>query len=315
MYLRKSFSAINTWLSTSSSANIIALNLPRPRLAHVPQRTTMHIVASYTDCMELFAFYYPRHTKWRNAHCSVLHKLCGIVCAVCWCACRDSFIHATGRLIWRTWLILVCDRTFSYVRHLHSSVWHVMRTCVKRRIYVCDKVHSYVWHASVMCMTRLMHVRHDALMRVTQLNHVSNDTTHSYLRYNSFIYVTSLMHTCNMTHVCASTITRVPWIIFFFFMASSTILRTPHVPTTRPPTTHTLCSYVSYRAGSPSWAMECLEYSPKKGSSAQPQPTHTLAHVSAMWVGGYKKICKYTCTHKYVCIHESCIHIYLYACM
>ena len=52
-----------------------------------------------------------------------------------------------------TWLIRVCDMTYSPVWHdsftcvrTHSHVWHDSFTCVTWLIHMCDMTHSHVWH-------------------------------------------------------------------------------------------------------------------------------------------------------------------------
>ena len=73
---------------------------------------------------------------------------------------------------------------------------------------MCDMTHSYV--------------RHDSFIRVTWLMHTC-DMTHSYVWHDSFICVTWLIHTCDMTHsyVWHDSFICVTWLIHTCDMSQS----------------------------------------------------------------------------------------------
>jgi len=68
--------------------------------------------------------------------------------------------------------------------------------------------HSYVRHDSFICATWLIH---------------TCDMTHSYVRHDSFICLPSLIHMCDMTHsyVRHDSFICVPWLIHMFAMTHS----------------------------------------------------------------------------------------------
>jgi len=96
-------------------------------------------------------------------------------------------IHMPQILARVTWLIHVC-------------VWHDSSMC--GMAHACVTRLSYTWHhSSIYDMTHIgvpwpIHMWHDALMCVTYS--FLCDVTHSYL-HDSFICVTWLIHTCDMT--------------------------------------------------------------------------------------------------------------------
>ena len=92
-----------------------------------------------------------------------------------------------------------------WFRHLYKI--H-LKVCVKWRIHTCDITPSYVWHDSLTrSYARLvymhhmicLYVRHASFILVTRLIHTS-DVTHSYAPLVLFIWVTWLIHMCDTTH-------------------------------------------------------------------------------------------------------------------
>jgi len=86
---------------------------------------------------------------------------------------HDSFIYVT-------WLIHICDMTYSYM-------WHASFIYVTWLIHICDMTHLYMWHDSFIYVTWLIH---------------TYDMTHSYMWHDSFIYVTWLSYGWSI-HMCA----------------------------------------------------------------------------------------------------------------
>jgi len=136
------------------------------------------------------------------------------------CVCNEN-VCVCMRI---TWLIHMCDMTYSHVRHdsftcvtwlihmcdmTYSHVWHDSFTCVTWRIHMCDMTHSHVWHDLFTCVTWLIHmcdmtlshVRHDSFTCVTWLFHMC-DMTHSHVRHDLFTCATWLIHMCD-TYISA----------------------------------------------------------------------------------------------------------------
>jgi len=86
------------------------------------------------------------------SHCNTLHG--SDMSQYAW---HDSFICVT-------WLILMCDTTYSHA-------WHDSFTCLNMR----DMTRSYVWHDSFTCVKWLIHMR---------------DTTHSHVHRKSSLLKT-----------------------------------------------------------------------------------------------------------------------------
>jgi len=78
-------------------------------------------------------------------------------------------------------------------------VWYDWFMCVTWLIHVCDMTYSCVWHDSLTCVIWLIHMCDMTHSCVTWLIHMW-DMTHSYVGYDSFICVTWLIHMCDMTH-------------------------------------------------------------------------------------------------------------------
>ena len=126
---------------------------------------------------------------------------------------HDSFIRVTWLIttasvtcrmhMFDTWLIHMCDVTYLYVLNSFICVTWRMHMCDTWLIHTCVLTHSYVWYAchsyvwlvcicdmtdsvsDSQCVTIRPYVRHDACTCVT---------------HDSFVCVTWLIHTCNMTH-------------------------------------------------------------------------------------------------------------------
>jgi len=109
--------------------------------------------------------------------------------------CVNASIYMFLHVYWGTWLVHVCDMTYSYVGHdscMHGT-WLTL---------VCNVTHSCVWHDSCMCghdssMCPVTHscVCHASCMRWAWLTYVC-DMTHSYafLRTLSCMCVNICMH-------------------------------------------------------------------------------------------------------------------------
>jgi len=116
-----------------------------------------------------------------------------------------------------TWLIHVCDMTYSHVWHdafmshdVSCPMVAILR-CVTWLIHVCDLTHSCVWHDVFMCVTwriyeswcELPHGGHSEVCDMTHscvwlwLIHVC-DMTHSCVWHDSFMCVTWLIYMCDM---------------------------------------------------------------------------------------------------------------------
>jgi len=139
---------------------------------------------------------------------------------------QDSFICVT-------WLVHMGDMTHPYVRH-DSFVWvtwlvHTSDKASHERYYLficvtsarlkrCDMTHSYICHDSSIRVKRLftsditssrvwsplackgvtwlIHVCHDSSTRMTRL--YMSDMTRSYMWHDSFIWVSLLIHMCDL---------------------------------------------------------------------------------------------------------------------
>ena len=102
----------------------------------------------------------------------------GLLCA--------SFSCATW-LLHTIWLFYTCDATPSYV-------WHDSFICVTWLVRMCDVTPSHVWHVSFISATEYQQdVSHGCCMPFSYVCHVL------FIPYDSFIFVTWLLHTCNMT--------------------------------------------------------------------------------------------------------------------
>jgi len=132
---------------------------------------------------------------------------------------HDTFIRVTWRI--HTWHIHMCDMTHSYRTHsyvTHSYVRHDAFICVTWRIHMCDMTHSYVWHDSFIykhdSFRRPVWIRRSLLQNIVSFIGLFRKSSvqdlfmclascmnsHSYMWHDSFIYVTWLIHICNMTH-------------------------------------------------------------------------------------------------------------------
>jgi len=94
------------------------------------------------------------------------------------------------------WLNLICSKlTFSCLFEFVTCTWlnllcgRLMLNCLREFVVgtrlVGTVTHSYVWHDSFIYVTWLIHMC---------------DMTRSYVWHDSFIYVTWLIHMCDMTH-------------------------------------------------------------------------------------------------------------------
>jgi len=108
---------------------------------------------------------------------------------------------------WEAWLIHTCKMTHSYVPYelFIFATW---------LIHMCEISHSYVQYDSFKCATFLIHTyRHIFInicrvmshgiwygLQVRCVTHWMCNTTHSYMRHDSFICATWLIHMCDMTH-------------------------------------------------------------------------------------------------------------------
>ena len=107
------------------------------------------------------------------------------------CVRHDSFIIETW--LNETWLIHVCDMTrASLLLAIHCSLSN----------HVSFMSHSCLISFTVRCASAIMthsYVRHDSFICVTWLIHMC-DMTHSYVRHDSFILATWLIDMCDTTH-------------------------------------------------------------------------------------------------------------------
>jgi len=118
-----------------------------------------------------------------------------------WMSHVDEACHTYERVMWT-----------KHVTHmnephdmLHLYVKRGSNMCVTWFIYLCDMAHPHVKHGSYTRVTWLTHlcgmpcprVKYDSLC-VTWL--IVRDMTHSYVWQDSFVFVTGLIHMCNMTH-------------------------------------------------------------------------------------------------------------------
>jgi len=112
--------------------------------------------------------------------------------------CNTLIWHGTMSLICVTWLIYICDMT-------HSFVWWWVVT------------HSYVWHVSFICVTH-SRVRRDSYICCTLRIRV-----YVRARCDSFICVTCLVYTCDMTDsfVWHDVSTHVMWAGWFIRMCDT----------------------------------------------------------------------------------------------
>jgi len=172
------------------------------RLIHTCDMTHSHVrIDSFT------------HVTWLIHTCDVIHfscvmwlnHVCDITHPYAW---HDSVIYAK-------WLIHMCDMTYQYVWYdsficvawLHP--YDMTRSFVWHELFLCGVTYSYVWYDSCICAAWLptvcigccvnkstdSYLRHDSFIRLTWLIHVSRD---------SFIRVTWLLHMCGVTHVSGS---------------------------------------------------------------------------------------------------------------
>jgi len=96
---------------------------------------------------------------------------------------HDSFIYGT-------WRIPIRDMT-------HSYTWHDSFIYVTWRIPIRDMTHSYTWHDPL----RAWDMTHSYVWKVDVLwSELPVDDSTFYVRHDSFIYVTWLIHICDMTH-------------------------------------------------------------------------------------------------------------------
>jgi len=146
------------------------------------------------------------------AHFSVC--VCACMCA-CVCvlvgvniACANvhlAYLNVTRmnesrhKYIWAMWHIWMRHGT-----HMTDSchtcacvMWHVwMSHVIHMNESVTHMYESYMWHVSFIC-----YIRRDSFIYVTWLIHL-RDMTHSYMWHDSSsIYATWLIHMCNMTRL------------------------------------------------------------------------------------------------------------------
>jgi len=151
---------------------------------------------------------------------------------------HDSFILVTGSSVyditvacgWHdscmcvTWLMRICDMTHAYMQRDSGEVgWRreEVREGMTWLIHMCDTTHAYMWRDSGEVGWRceevgecwklifgkflfehrpcVLHMSHDSFICVTWLIHTC-DMTHLYVWHDSFIRVTWLIHMCDMTH-------------------------------------------------------------------------------------------------------------------
>ena len=86
-----------------------------------------------------------------------------------------------------TWLIHMLATIHSHVQHYPfiCAISRIVRRIRKREYVNCDSTHPYVRHDSFTCATWLIHMC---------------NMTHSHVQHDSFTCATWLIHMCNMTH-------------------------------------------------------------------------------------------------------------------
>ena len=153
----------------------------------------MQRVAACVNCLYVAVSFFSSF-KVANSASVVLHCVavyCSVLQKIDW---RTSMIH---------WIIR---------RKTRSYMWHDSFVKVTWLIHICDMTHPYMWYNSFIYVTRLVYqwlihidncntLQHTA----THCNTLQHTATHcntsqdSYINY-SFIYVTRLVHICDMTH-------------------------------------------------------------------------------------------------------------------
>ena len=140
----------------------------------------------------------------------VCARVCACVCA-CWCEYRVcanihlAYLNVTRmnesrhKYIWAMWHIWMRHGThmIDLCRTCACVMWHVrMSHVIHMNESVTHMYESYIWHVSFIC-----YIRRDSFIYVTWLIHL-RDMTHSYMWHDSSsIYATWLIHMCNMTRL------------------------------------------------------------------------------------------------------------------
>jgi len=130
---------------------------------------------------------------------------------------RDSFIRATWLIhTCETWRIHTCDmsfdaRTDSFMRFIIVEQLHLCdmtRSCVRHDswicatwlIHTCDMTHSYVRDLTYCTCDMSFNARTDTFMRFVVVEQLHmREMIRSYVRHDSFIYATRLIHMCKHT--------------------------------------------------------------------------------------------------------------------